>query len=287
MLALARRQENWWRGGVGSYTYPTWFSGQKAMFSLGKSIPPQGESVVYFLERTRRTPETVVSPVDVVKRTLTGDVLAYFLDVAGRPTWFPERENSVIGAATCATTDGLKAIFEQGQEVEQLERVKGGVEDMYFYLTGMFERNARFYPFGKDMVAYLTAQEKQTPALAPYLRELKRTAAKIVTTYDGARDTIRDMKYAHELGDKTITLASVSRPDNLKHMLELKQDWTGMGGALEELARGEHCLTRALAQQAGYLAATRPEAAGVAAEVRRRARACLDKPESYEIWANY
>jgi len=95
------------------------------------------------------------------------------------------------------------------------------------------------------------------------------------------------MDYARELGQKTVALAAERRPDNPRRMAELKQDWTGMGGALEELARKEHTLTRSLFQQAGYRAAVRPETAQVAEEIRRRARRCLAHPQSYEIWANY
>jgi hypothetical protein len=137
------------------------------------------------------------------------------------------------------------------------------------------------------MIAYLNAQERAKPRLAPYLRGLRSIAKEIITTYDNARDTFRDMDYAHELGEKTIALAAEKRPDNPQRMVDLKQDWTGMGGSLEGVARTEHTLARALYQQAGYRAATIPEAAPIAREVRRRARKCLEKPESYEIWANY
>ena len=96
--------------------------------------------------------------------------------------------------------------------MEKKDLVKGGVEDMYVYLTGMFERNARFYPFGKDMVAYLNAQEKAHPRRwPPGCARLRATAAEIVSTYDGARDTFRDINYAHELGDKTIALTAQKR----------------------------------------------------------------------------
>ncbi len=279
-------REEVWRGGVGSYTYPTWFRLDKTMLSLGKRIPPEGEAVIYSLERNDGTPPRALSPIDIAKATLKGKVLADLLDVDGRPTWYPERPDYVIGAATCAVTDALKEIFDQGREVEEQARVRGGVEDMYFYLEGMFERNGRYYPFGKDMLAYLDAQKKQKPELAPFIRELRPTAAEIVTTYDRARDTIRDMDYAHGLGDKTIALAAEKRPDNPQQMVELKQEWTGMGGALEELARREHTIARKLFQQAGYSAATRPEALPVAEEIRARTRKCLDNAESYEIWVN-
>jgi hypothetical protein len=70
-------------------------------------------------------------------------------------------------------------------------------------------------------------------------------------------------------------------------MTDLKQDWTGMGGALEHLACKEHSLTRELYQQAGYGAAAQPAAVPAAEEIRRRTKQCLQNPESYEIWANY
>ena len=280
-------KEEMWRGGVGSYTYPAWFSRGKTMLSLGKKIPPEGEAVIYFLERSDESPRQVLSPVDVAKSTLTGDVLANLLDVGGRPTWYPERPDKVLGGATCAVTDALKEIFDRGREVDEQDRVKGGVEDMYFYLEGMFERNGRYYPFAKDMIAYLGSQQKTNPKLAPFIGEMRGIAVEIAATYDNARDTIRDMDYAHELGQKTVALAAQKRPDNRQRMVESKQDWTGMGGALEELARKEHALTRQLFQQAGYRAAVMPEASQVAEEIRTRARKCLEKPESYEIWANY
>jgi len=280
-------KEETWRGGVGSYTFPTWFSHGKAMLSLGKKIPPQGDAVIYCLERNDATPRQVLTPTDIVQRTLTGDVLAGVLDVQGRTDVPVERPNAVLGGATCGVTDEFKAIFDAGQEVEKRAVIEGGVEDMYFYLERMFERNERFYPFAKDMLAYLQAQQKARTELAPYLGEMRATAEEIITTYDDAGDVIRDMNYAHQLGDQTIALAAQKRPDNPQRIVDLKQEWAGMGGALESLARREHTLTRKLYQQAGYGAAARPEALPVATEVRRRAKQCLERPEEYEIWANY
>lgn len=280
-------KEDTWRGGVGFYHFPTWFSGGKAMLSLGKKIRPEGEAVIYCLERSDDTPRSALTPIDVVSHTLVGDVLASVLDVEGRPAWYPHRPDSVIGGATCAVTDALLGIFRNGQEVEKKYLIEGGVEDMYAYLEGMFERNARFYPFAQDMVSYLAAQAEADPGLVPWLREMQATAEEIVTTYDNSRDTTRDINYAHELGAKTIALAASKRSDNTQHMIELKQDWTGMGGALEELARREHTLTRKLYQQAGYGVVTHPAAIAIAEEVRKRTKQCLEKPESYEIWENY
>jgi hypothetical protein len=148
----------------------------------------------------------------------------------------------------------------------------------------MFERDGRFYPFAKDMLAYLDAQAKAKPQLAPYLHDLRRIAEQMVVIYDNARDTMGSMDHAHELGAKTIALAKEKRPDNPERFMELKQGWCGMGGTVEELSRRENTLVRKLHQQAAYLAAGNPDAIPIAEEIRRRAKQCLRRPDSYEVW---
>jgi hypothetical protein len=282
-----QEKEEHWRGGIGSYTFPTWFSDGKAMLSLSKQILPEGEATIYFLERSEDTPEEVESPMDIAQHTLAGDVRVGVLDVEGRPTWWPMRPDAVIGGETCNVTDELLKIFDAGQEMEKQAIVRGGVEDMYFHLEVMFERNGRFFPFAQDMIAFLDAQAKAKPKLAAYLREMRSIAEQMIATYDSARDTLRDMDYAHELGAKTIALAAGKRPDNPQRMMELKQEWIGMGGAAEELSRRENSFARKLYQQAAYRAAADPEAVAVAEEIRKRTKQCLQRPDSYEIWANY
>jgi hypothetical protein len=273
-----------WRGGIGSYVFPTWFSDGKAMLSLSKQIVPEGEAIIYHLERNGETPDQVDTPIDIARRTLAGDVRIDLLDVEGRPTWWPMRPDAVLGGETCDVTDILKGIFEAGQEVEKQAIVRGGVEDMCFHLEVMFERDGRFYPFAKDMLAYLDAQAKAKPELAPYLHDLRRIAEQMVVIYDNARDTMGSMDHAHELGAKTIALAKEKRPDNPERFMELKQGWCGMGGTVEELSRRENTLVRKLHQQAAYLAAGNPDAIPIAEEIRRRAKQCLRRPDSYEVW---
>jgi hypothetical protein len=257
------------------------------MLSLGKQIPPEGEAIIYFLERSDDTPEGIVSPIDIARDTLAGDVRVGVLDVEGRPTWWPMRPDAALGGETCNVTDVIKKIFDAGEEVEKQLFVRGGAEDMVFHLEVMFERNGRYYPFAKEMVSYLDAQAKVQPELGPYLREMRGIAEQMIATYDSTRESLREMDYARELEAKTIALAAEKRPDNRQRMDDLKQEWIGMGGAAEELSRREHTLARKLYQQAAYRAATDPGAVPVAEEVRRRTKQCLQRPDSYEIWENY
>ncbi len=273
-----------WRGGIGSYVFPTWFSNGKAMFSLSKQIVPEGEAIIYSLERNDETPEQVDSPIDIARRTLADDVRADVLDVEGRPTWWPMRPEAMIGGETCDVTDSLKTIFEAGQEVEKQAVVRGGAEDMVFHMQVMFQRNGRFYPFAKDMIAYLDAQAKAKPALAPYLHELRRIPEEMIVTYDNARDTMGSMEQVQELAVKTIALAREKRPDNVQQFVALKEGWCGMGGTVEELSRRENTFVRKLYQQAAYRAAEDPKAIPIAEEIRKRAEQCLRRPDSYEVW---
>ncbi|MFB3882749.1 MAG: hypothetical protein ACE149_15900 [Armatimonadota bacterium] len=281
-----REKEEHWRGGIGSYTLPVWFSEGGPVFSLGKQIVPEGEAIIYFLERDWGTPEEVVTPIEVAERSLAGDVRIGVLDVEGRPTWWPMRPDWAIGGETCNVTDVLKEIFDDGQEVEKRLFVRAGAEDMVFHLEVMFDRNGRYYPFATEMLAYLDAQAEAKPELASYLNEMRGIAQQMIFLYDSARDTLRDMDYARKLEAKTIALAAEKRPDNAQRMVELKEQWIGMGGAAEELSRMEHTLARKLYQQAAYRAATDPAAMPIAEEIRRRTKQCLRRPDSYEMWVN-
>lgn len=280
------KQEHW-RGGIGSYTMPVWFDGEKPMFSLGKQILPEGEAIIYFLERNWETPEQMDSPMDIVQHTLSADVRADVLSIEGRPSWWPMRPDAAIGGETCDVMNALQKVFAAGQEVEKQLFVRGGAEDMCFHLEVMFERNGRYYPFARHMIAYLDAQAKAKPELAPYLREMRRIAEQIISTYDNTRETLGSMEYAHELAAKTIALAAEKRSDNVQRLENLRQGWCGMGGAAEELSRREHTLARKLYQESAYRAAHNPEAVKIAEEIRRRTKRCLQRPDSYEMWENY
>jgi len=279
-------KEEHWRGGIGSYALPAWFSGGKTMLSLGKQIPPEGDAIIYCLERDWDAPEQLVTPIDIAQRTLAGDVVIDLLDGDGRPTWWPMRPDAAIGGETCDVTDVLKRVFDSGQEVEKRLFVRGGAEDMVFHLQVMFERDGRYYSFATDMIAYLDAQAKAKPELAPYLGEMRGIAEEMVAIYDNTRETLKDMNYARELEAKTIALAAEERPDSPQRMDDLKQEWTGMGGAAEELSRREHTLARKLYQQSAYRAAGNSAAIPVAEEIRRQTKQCLQRPDSYGMWVN-
>ncbi|MGD2174561.1 MAG: hypothetical protein PVJ27_04085, partial [Candidatus Brocadiaceae bacterium] len=165
---LDSRRDRQWRGGLGSYVYPVWFEGDAALYRLGKKIPPLGESVVYFLERTAETPTSLLSPVDVVARSLAPDTSERILDLDGRRLRPAYRLDSVVGPATCAVTGKLTPIFEDGNETAQRKRVSDGVQDMLAHLSILTERTTEYRAWAQEMGQFLRTTKADHPEAGPY-----------------------------------------------------------------------------------------------------------------------
>ena len=280
------KRKSFWRGGVGTYTYPVWFKGENAFYHLGKKIPPKGESLVYFVERSKNTPSSVSTPADILKQTLDSQTYERVLDYEGRKQKSDSRPNPSVGAATCGVTDKLKSIFEAGKEEENKEYIRGGTEDMLYHLTILTERVYEYQDFAHEMIGYLTLMKKDKTEVKPFLDKMENITKEIISAYHHQKENIKTLEYAEELAKKTVALSRKKSSDNLPAFLKLKQNWTGMGGSLEGLNRKLHTTVRKLCMEAGYSAAKQEAAVEIAEEIRRRTKKLLRNPNSYEIWSN-
>ncbi len=280
------RKKRLWRGGVGSYHYPVWFNGKNAFYHLSKKIPPEGESLVYFLERSN-TPASVSTPVDIMKQTLDDRTYESILDSEGRKVQVACRPNRVVGGATCGVTDKFKPVFKAGEETEKKEYIGAGIEDMMSHLTILTERANAYQDFAHEMMEFLALTKKDEPELGQFLDEMEDITREITAAYDHAKENIKDLEYAQKPGKETERLAARRNSDNFAAFMKLKGKWTGMGGALEALNRKLHTIARKLSQEAGYSCVEQRGAVKVAEEIRRRTREFLRTPNEYEIWSDY
>ena len=280
------KQRGFWRAGVGWFTYPVWFKEEKAFFHLGKKIPPKGESLIYSLER-RGTPVSVFAPADILRGTLDDKTYESIIDSEGRRNRSLTRPSCTVGTATCGVTDRLKPVFEAGEEVEKREYIKGGTEDMIYFLTRERERALEYQDFAHEMIEFLTLTKKDKPELKSFLDEMEVITREIIAAYEHAKDNIKDIEYARKLARKTQALTQQKNPGNFEAFMKLKGEWTGMGGAVDDLNRKLHTTTRKLFQEAGYNCVGSRETVEVAEEIRRRTVKCLRRPGSYEIWSDY
>ncbi len=279
---------NVWRGVPGSYTYPVWFDGQTAYYHLSKKVPPEGESLVYFLEPSD-TPPGVLTPVDILNSTLGRPMADLIVDDAGRKLRTHHRRGGegVRRACTCGCTEAIQAVFEAGQEVEKKNYINGALEDMVYFVQHHVERIAEYRRFAEATLDYLHIQESSTPDLKPYLEELAQIAEEIPHECEVQKQNMKSLDYAAQLTRQTLALTSKNDTQNLAAYMELLKDWRGMGGAQDYVVAQCHAITRKLFQQAGYQAATQRNALAVAEQVRARCREILRNPDGYEIWPNY
>jgi len=277
-----------WRGVGGMYDYPVRFDGTKAIYHLSKKVRAKGESIVYFLEGNN-TPDTVLTPVDVLKMTLGRPAAESILDVAGRRlrTHHGDSGSGVHRACTCGYTEAIQAVFEKGEETEQRSFIDQSIGDMIYFVRRHLERIDEYRAFAKEMESFMQSKGKEIVEVKPYLEELLPIVQQIPQEYENQKENMKSLAYADELSKRTMALTEKKDPDNLKAFMELLKLWRGMGGAADGVVAQYHMQTRRLFQEAGYLAANDPKATKVATEIRARCQKILRNPDGYEIWANY
>jgi hypothetical protein len=280
------------RPGTGKYIYPVWFEGEDTFYRLGKRIPPEGESLIYFLER-RGTPVSVSTPVDIMKEALGMQACETIIDLPGRALRTHHRRPGgtiweAYEAYVCGFLDGvLNPIFEKGQEVENKELVEETVDDIVFFVKQHIERIREYQEFMHDMMKYLNLSRKSNPDLKPFLDSMVAITEEILQEDSRQKERIKTLDYAEELAYKTKALTSKEDPKNLSNFLDLDEKWKDMAGAQDGHVRFFHSLTRHFFQEAGYCCLNYPEAVEIAKEIRSRCRKCLRNPDGYEIWPDY
>ena len=279
---------NIWRGVIGQYTYPVWFSDDNASYRLSKKIPPKGQSIIYFLER-KDTPASVMAPVDIMKATLGRQTCDAILDLPGRKLRTHHRRGGegVRRACTCGCTEAIQVVFDAGQEVQKKEYVEGALGDMVYFVTQHMNRIDEYRDLAREMTEFLNQTRKSAAELKPYLDRMEAIVQEIPQEYSRQQELIMNLKYVGELAQQTKALTQKKGPGNLPAYEDLSMKWRRMGGAQDDLVAQCHRITRNLFQEAGYGGTSSPKAVAIARQIRARCTKCLRNADGYEIWADY
>lgn len=277
-----------WRGVPGMYSYPVWFSGDETYYHLSKKVQPRGDSLIYFLEG-QNTPDSISTPVEIMKHTLGRHMCASILDVAGRKLRSHHRRGSegVRRACTCGATDAIQEIFQAGKELESKAYIGDALDDMTYFVRKHLERIEEYQIFAGHMIDYLQKARIVSPDLSPFITNMEQIVSKVPREYDVQKDNMKSLEHADKLAIQTIALAARSNSENLKDYMDLLKAWRAMGGAQDYVLAQCHTITRNLFQQAGYQSVNHPNSIEIAQEIRRRCKECLRNPDGYEIWPNY
>ena len=281
-------KQNIWRGVPGSYTYPVWFDGDAACYHLSKKVPPQGDSLIYFLE-AQDTPVSISTPADILRATLGRQASDAILDLAGRKLSTHHRRGAegVRRACTCGCTEAIQKVFEEREEVAKQDYIAGAVDDMIYFVHRHVERIEHYRAFVDKLIPFLQASATASPELKPYVENLEQIARQIPEECSAQKENMKSLAHADDLARRTLALASTNGTNNLKAYMELLDAWRAMGGAQDYVLARCHEITRNLCQQAGYGCVSQPKAVALAQEIRARCRASLRNPDGYEIWADY
>jgi hypothetical protein len=277
------------RYGLGGYIYPVWFEGNNTYYRLGKKIPPEGESLIYFLER-KGTPVSVSAPADIMKEALGRQACDMILDLPGRELRTHHRRPGITHADACTcgfTGDILDPIFEEGQEVEKKDLVVETVDDMAFFVRHIRKRINEYQEFAHSMVGFLNLKRESNPDLRPFLDSMETITQEILQDYSRTKEHMKPSDYVDELALKTKALTQNKDPQNLPTYQDLRGQWRGIGGAQDNFVVRLYRMTRNLFQEAGYHCVNQREAIEIANEIRRRCRKCLRNPDGFEIWPDY
>jgi len=279
---------NIWRGVIGHYTYPVWFSGDNTSYRLSKKIPPKGQSIIYFLER-KDTPASVLAPVDIMKATLGRQTCDAILDLPGRKLRTHHRRGGqgVRRACTCGCTEAIQAVFNAGQEVQKKQYVEEAVDDMVYFVTQHMNRIGKYQNLARDMMEFLNKTRKTAGELKPLLDRMEAIVQEIPQEYHSKEELIMSLQYTDELTQQTKALTRKKQPGNLPAYEELSMKWRRMGGAQDDLVAQCHRIARKLFQEAGYGGISSPKAVAITRQIRASCTKCLRYADGYEIWADY
>ncbi|MCX5674469.1 MAG: hypothetical protein NTX87_05630, partial [Planctomycetota bacterium] len=152
-----------WTTVLGTFQYPCWIDkdGQGFLQPLKKPGTFQGPALAYPINRVAATPLETFTFVDIVRATLGVGPCEYILDVEGQGSHY-------VGRATCSTRDALRPIFAKGEQRARKAEIEKVLDEVMVFVRHIRGRIETYADFGHATLAYLDAQEKAHPDVAPF-----------------------------------------------------------------------------------------------------------------------
>ena len=273
----------WGRCIRGWFGWPVWFDGERTMIHFEKRFPPQGELLIYFLEKNPRGPiEGLLSPVEVMQKALGKREAASLLDFDG----VEERPLLDHGNAVCAMTNGMQKWLDQGQESQHRREIERYCDDVAGFIRMIRQRIEEYGAFAVGTKEFLQAQAKANPQLAGMAAELVQTLDEMekTATNDVPRESLAEVR---RWTDQMKHLASATGPGRNKMYEPLGAKCRSVAGTQDDLARALSILGIRLTEQAARAGVASAAHAQLAEAVITKARQVLRKPTWWEPRRQY
>ncbi|MGQ9573764.1 MAG: hypothetical protein ACUVUC_00460 [Thermoguttaceae bacterium] len=278
------RVKLWGRCIRGWFYWPVWFEGDKTVIHFEKLFPPQGEMLIYFLEKlpANQADPGIASPIEIIQKALGQQEAARLLDFDG----VEQRPLLKHGNAVCAMTAAMQKWFDAGRQTAHKAEIERTCDDVAEFIRMIRDRIHEFGAFAATMREFLKTQAKANPHLAPAAEELQRTLDQM----DSARAEDmppESLQQVRQWTSQMKELAAQVGPENAKRFDKLAGRCRSVAGTQDDLARALSILGIRLTEQAARISVYSPAHARLAEQVIGQTRQVLRKPTWWEPRRQY
>ncbi len=273
------RVQLWGRCIRGWFYWPVRFDGDRTMIHFEKRFPPQGELLIYHLEKDPERPADAfpLSPVEVAEKALGVREAARLLDFAG----IEQRPLLEHGYAVCEMTAALQKHFDVGEEVKRQAEIAQYAGDVVTFIRLVRGRIHEFRDFAAQTKEFLRARAAAEPKLADAARQLLAAIDEFQEVYKSGMPAT-SLEEVRQWTEEFKSLAREVRPGNNKKFDAVAEKCRTVAGGQDDLVRDLNVLAIRLTEKAAEQAVRSPEHARLAEEIIARSRRVLRNPTVLE-----
>jgi len=257
------------------YEYPVWFEGDQTYVHFEKKFPPQGELLIYFLQRPSGGDDVVSSPLEVMSEALGPEKAAKLLDFEG----IEMRPLLAHGDAVCAMTNKMQEFFNAGQELRQKTHIDERSDDVAKFIKLIRDRIFEYAAFARQIELLL----KQRGEV--YSTETRETLQGIVEEIHlAAIEDLPDVSL-EEVRQWTSGMKDLARqvqPTNKTRYKTLARQCRSVAGTQDDQTRELCLMTIQLMERAAALGVHSPDQVKLTESILARSRQVLRRPTWWE-----
>ena len=231
--------------------------------------------MIYPIQRTKETPLSEFTVVDIVRSTLGVGPCEY----AGRRRARGHHE----GIAHLRHPRRLGGHL-LGQTAEAAQgRYRENPQEVVIFVKHIRGRIEQYVDFGHETLAYLQQQKEAHPELSGVIADLEASARAIDAAVAKHKAAIKTPQYVVDLTEKfRKTLLDYEGEDALKKCTAITHAIVNVGGNQDELVGKCRNAVKVLRQRAALALAADPRAGGSRTEIRDRTQKALCNATSYK-----
>ena len=282
-FTFANHEEGIWRPDTGSYTYPAWFKGDRAILHLGAKIPPEGDALIYAPDGHELT------PLALMKRCSPGTA-ALLAGIRERRDYLPpRRQKTNVGYWHCWGTAMVKrTVYKYGMQAREGAFLVEHLDNYLDLEESNQARHQQYLDFAAMMRGRLDSWSREAgdPALKSYLERMTSLLDRLVVKVKEPMEEMTPadyMKEAEELGRRLKVITAEGGTEDYPEFCHIVERLNSTSAGMhEEVGKWFGTCARDWYQQAAYACVDRPGAVKFARDIRQAIREVF-KTRNWEV----